>query len=664
MAWDRYLEIIINLSERGANTALASQSGLTALRQADFVQNDAFPLRLIFVQETGNPSAPVEVVRLEPGSTIVFSGKLASVLGGSTLLYYSDAFEEQGNDEAGWYYIADLDTNTEEVAAAFTALSSTKTTIATVNEVEIQNADNTQRTSFQHACLLRRQVYNGEGAPDPAGPEYPAPSSLATAASLAAEATARAAAHAAHIAGKAISFDGTGYATFSGGGIPAVGTGDFAVALWLEISALPSADAVILWPGGANGFGLKLTTSGAVQAVFSGVANLTASTATVSTGAWHHVAYVRNGTTGTYYIDRIAAGTTVDASNYSVATLNVGSTGSGYYFAGLLARPFPFNRALSADEVLALYNRAGLPLPSELGVSMTSLLSNGGFETGSGAAFTGWSTDTYGGGSVAQSTSDVHTGGRALRLTAASGANGAWAYYGTSGAGPLTAGKRYRLTFWAKSLAGNAVQIGDNINSTTYATIVLTGAWAKYTLEFVAQRSVLNFNVGFPSANLDVLIDDAELIPLGVLAAPMDADQCAGYQIGPRPGTAYGLNLQATGVEIVNPASRGSCEVALNGSVSAMLLARLPIGARLSRIEIFSDGEWESGMQLAWNSSGTAQFYNWPYANDYFGLFVLTPQDPSSDFCFQSVPRNTTGEIWGWIPDFSGTGKIIFHFDV
>ncbi len=178
MAWDRYIQIVVNLSARGSDTALQSVTGKTPLRTSDFVQADTFPLRLVFVQETGNSSDPLEIVQLEPGSVIVFSGKLASALGGGTLLYYADAFEESVDADGKYFYTGALNTNTAETRAAFEALAATKSTLSVINEVEIQNADNTARTSFQHAGILRRQVYNGEGTPAAAAPSYPSPAQL------------------------------------------------------------------------------------------------------------------------------------------------------------------------------------------------------------------------------------------------------------------------------------------------------------------------------------------------------------------------------------------------------------------------------------------------------------------------------------------------------
>jgi hypothetical protein len=175
--WDRYLELVVNLAARGASTLTTSISGLTPLATTDIVQNDDFPLRLRFVLPTNDSANPAEVVELADDAVIVFSGKDASALSGSSLLYYCDSFVA-GSDDNGPYYQGILNTNTTEVAAAFAALSSAKATISVINEIEVQNADNTQRTSFQHACILRRQVFNGEATPTPGTPIYPAPTQI------------------------------------------------------------------------------------------------------------------------------------------------------------------------------------------------------------------------------------------------------------------------------------------------------------------------------------------------------------------------------------------------------------------------------------------------------------------------------------------------------
>lgn len=175
MEWDRYVEFVINLAAKGTDTLVRSISSLTTAK-ADIVQNDEFPVRLRFALPTNVSTSPLEVVRLAPGSVIVFTGKDAANLSAGDLLYYLDEFEE-GLDESGYFYTGILNTNTDEALAAFTGLGS-KSSLAVTNEVEIQNAGNTQRTSFQHSSIFRRQVYNGEAAPTPAPPPYPVPSAL------------------------------------------------------------------------------------------------------------------------------------------------------------------------------------------------------------------------------------------------------------------------------------------------------------------------------------------------------------------------------------------------------------------------------------------------------------------------------------------------------
>lgn len=177
MVWDRYIEIVVNLSARGETTFLVSIAAVTPRRILDLVQADAFPVRFRFVRATGVSNAPLEVVQLAAGSVIVFTGKLTSALSGSTLLFFADAFTEDEDDD-GYFYAGIINTATASVLAAFAALSPSKQTLALTVEVEIQNAGNTQRLSFQNDAILRRQVYAGEGDPAETDPEYPPPSAI------------------------------------------------------------------------------------------------------------------------------------------------------------------------------------------------------------------------------------------------------------------------------------------------------------------------------------------------------------------------------------------------------------------------------------------------------------------------------------------------------
>ena len=91
-----------------------------------------------------------------------------------------------------------------------------------------------------------------------------------------------------------------------------------------------------------------------------GFATTQYSTRTVNNNTWKHVAFVKNGTSGRYYIDGVA-----DASPTAAADVTYGSNdfviGKNYrdnnaFFNGLIDEVRVYNRALSPDEVKRLYN--------------------------------------------------------------------------------------------------------------------------------------------------------------------------------------------------------------------------------------------------------------------------------------------------------------------
>jgi autotransporter-associated beta strand protein len=88
------------------------------------------------------------------------------------------------------------------------------------------------------------------------------------------------------------------------------------------------------------------------------------STQTVTSGSWRHVAFVKNGTTGTYYVDGQQAGT---ATGTDVAHIGTDfSVGKDYrdnnnFFNGSIDDFCLYSRALSAQEIAVL---AGVSTPS------------------------------------------------------------------------------------------------------------------------------------------------------------------------------------------------------------------------------------------------------------------------------------------------------------
>lgn len=180
-------------------------------------------------------------------------------------------------------------------------------------------------------------------------------------------------------------FDGTAGATLQG--LSAFGTGDFAV----DVVVNPSTVATYRWllHGATNAFGLFIDTNGTVNTSLVAVGDNTASTGTVTVGKTRRVTYVRSGTTGTYYFDGVAAGTTTDSRNYSVAPTSLGGTSTNI-FSGTLGPVSIINASISAAEVATLAETGRLPswchsaqvgLPAGVAIAHTGSWSSDGTAT-------------------------------------------------------------------------------------------------------------------------------------------------------------------------------------------------------------------------------------------------------------------------------------------
>lgn len=103
--------------------------------------------------------------------------------------------------------------------------------------------------------------------------------------------------------------------------LTAFGTADFTVSAQVTPTSLAALG--YFFGDSNNTFGLKLNTNGTLQSSLVSIADNTASSGTLSALVNSVVAYVRSGTTGTYYINGVSAGTTTDSRNYSVGQSNL-----------------------------------------------------------------------------------------------------------------------------------------------------------------------------------------------------------------------------------------------------------------------------------------------------------------------------------------------------
>jgi len=140
-------------------------------------------------------------------------------------------------------------------------------------------------------------------------------------------------------------FDGsTSYLTWTSGSSVAFGSGNFTVECWIYFTTAPTTNflldcrdashttaPIFLWGDITSGVLYWNSLSGTE---ISG-------SATWNTNTWYHVAYVKNGTTGTIYQNGVSIGSGTDSTNYSVTptTSSIGAryASTFYYFPGYIS---------------------------------------------------------------------------------------------------------------------------------------------------------------------------------------------------------------------------------------------------------------------------------------------------------------------------------------
>lgn len=146
-------------------------------------------------------------------------------------------------------------------------------------------------------------------------------------------------------------FAGTAGCTAS---IGPLGSSDFTVDLLVLPNQIGADMALVGSDALGSGFYLWITSTGTLRAGGTGIGSIY-STGVVTAGKWQRVTYVRASGVGTFYINGVAVGSGTDTRTYSTASTTLGTYGGGTFFSGSLVPPVTYNRALSAAEVLLLY---------------------------------------------------------------------------------------------------------------------------------------------------------------------------------------------------------------------------------------------------------------------------------------------------------------------
>jgi hypothetical protein len=115
-------------------------------------------------------------------------------------------------------------------------------------------------------------------------------------------------------------FDGTGdYLTLPSGAAFQFGTGNFTVECWFYVSATGLQYLFDARNSGqTNAWALHVTPSSGNIVWFNGSADWTVNT-TLRINSWNHIAYVRETTTGSMFLNGVRLSTQTDSTNYSVS---------------------------------------------------------------------------------------------------------------------------------------------------------------------------------------------------------------------------------------------------------------------------------------------------------------------------------------------------------
>ena len=172
--------------------------------------------------------------------------------------------------------------------------------------------------------------------------------------------------------GGSIYFDGSG--DYLSSTITGPGTGDFTYEFWYYPTNSSFSGTAFNTRSsensGADGFDLNLTST-SIQATYTNVIWLNASTSAIKAFSWNHIALVRNSGTVTIYVNGISVGTASQTSNFSSTSFNL--------FANVLN-----NTGLSGNvtdfryATTAVYTSNFTPPTTPLtAITNTSLLLNG-----------------------------------------------------------------------------------------------------------------------------------------------------------------------------------------------------------------------------------------------------------------------------------------------
>jgi hypothetical protein len=326
-------------------------------------------------------------------------------------------------------------------------------------------------------------------------------------------------------------FDGTAGATVAN--VPSFGTGDFTVAAWVRPASIGTRSAIVY--STANGLAIEHSqvTSGAIAVQQSGVGQVGESPATLVAGKESAIVVSRSSGTTKIYSNGVEIDSFADATDYSTAVDAIGKTSGGsLLFSGVL-RVLIYNRALTAAEVLSLYE-TGAPAAGDYNnASNTSLITGDNSTFASAGDWTVTGATTISGGK--------------LNLS-----NGDQAYCSQSGIS-TPVGSKFKVVLTLDSITAGTLQVyGGSV--TGWVTVGTTAGTYMTEVTFVAASNGATLNLRCSGGN--AVVDSVTMFRLGLLLAPEAAAPGNGYQWKDVSGNKADITLPATGVAWALPDNR------------------------------------------------------------------------------------------------------------
>ena len=401
------------------------------------------------------------------------------------------------------------------------------------------------------------------------------------AAALAAADAADIAATAALVEREGLRFDGTAGAVIGGGGIPAVGTGDWSVVFSVNSDQV-STVAKVFSGQGSNCIGIEIgRTAGCVSVVKEGVGVIATSSVILSIGEPAVIAVVYSSGSFLFYKNGSLVSTVVASADFSAGSYLLGKyitdgLVSQDFFSGKLQRLIPWNYALTVSEIAALTRRGLVTLPEQRGGSMVAL-----------------NTATIVNGCNGALPLTSFTGASSTGFTAVNSSGG---FQGATSPNVITVkvGQKYRVNCTVTYTSGEFPSVVLT-NATTWGglsnTVALTAGVNSVVLTATVSNSAL---LGFlTNTNASYAISAVSIIPLGTLFEQDSGQRNAGYMVGDTSGNKLDLILPASGVSIIDPAMRGTIRFTTTTSGNQQIGGTqviIPTNARITSWVINSSG--------------------------------------------------------------------------